>query len=335
MGPKCGSEYDDGTKPCAGPDYLRSDCLAECINTRIEEKCGCGLGFSPSVSRQCDLDDETCVNPIFDPADGQLRHKDGRICMEVCGMPCDEVAYEMQLSTADYPAKFESKVVRKAYSACYAEMSELLEEDFGSQCAQSGKVKTQSGKRLLAGNVILERKSEKKIVEIFNSDETIRQLSANVSANTTTRQGCKCKEVWTASGLGTCSNYCCNLDNDANGDWCLVEDEVCQGDNWGYCGEALEYEYEALIDLPASPSDNDINNFNGTTLGCACQQEWRFFGMSCLNYCCDPDNTGYDWCIVEDENCQGTNWGQCGTKEEECAPGCPVSWINDFLRSSM
>ena len=55
----------------------------------------------------------------------------------------------------------------------------------------------------------------------------------------TTESGCACLESWTHSSYEPCSDYCCNPDDDAGGEWCFVEDEECQGANWGYCAPAL------------------------------------------------------------------------------------------------
>jgi hypothetical protein len=60
-----------------------------------------------------------------------------------------------------------------------------------------------------------------------------------------TAQGCACQNGWQANG-GTCESYCCNPDDDARGDWCLVADHDGQGAirdetdraAWGYCAPA-------------------------------------------------------------------------------------------------
>lgn len=36
-------------------------------------------------------------------------------------------------------------------------------------------------------------------------------------------------------GVGTCSESCCNLDNDPFGEWCMVDDIQCEDSDWGYC----------------------------------------------------------------------------------------------------
>lgn len=41
----------------------------------------------------------------------------------------------MALSLADYPAKYESRVLRKAYAACYNEKAQLFINDFAAECA--------------------------------------------------------------------------------------------------------------------------------------------------------------------------------------------------------
>eukprot|EP00930_Biecheleria_cincta_P042294 TRINITY_DN290_c0_g1_i1.p1 TRINITY_DN290_c0_g1~~TRINITY_DN290_c0_g1_i1.p1 ORF type:complete len:341 (+),score=73.07 TRINITY_DN290_c0_g1_i1:114-1136(+) len=67
------------------------------------------------------------------------------------------------------------------------------------------------------------------------------QAAAASAASASVRQtpkGCKCLKEWSLSGT-PCDDYCCNPDQ-AEGPWCFVEDEACQGDSWGYCvGQAL------------------------------------------------------------------------------------------------
>jgi len=55
-----------------------------------------------------------------------------------------------------------------------------------------------------------------------------------------TTEGCSCKQQWTdVMEVGaqeiTVSDYCANPDNDEKGEWCMVQDETCQGEKWGYC----------------------------------------------------------------------------------------------------
>jgi len=57
-----------------------------------------------------------------------------------------------------------------------------------------------------------------------------------------------------------------------------------------------------------------------TKKGCECKQTWQFEGQTCSDYCCNPDNEPGDWCFVEDESCQGSNWGHC--KESVPQPAC-------------
>jgi len=50
-----------------------------------------------------------------------------------------------------------------------------------------------------------------------------------------TKDGCVCKHNWQTSA-GKCGRYCCNVDNDPGGDWCLTRETSCvRGRNWGYC----------------------------------------------------------------------------------------------------
>jgi hypothetical protein len=49
-----------------------------------------------------------------------------------------------------------------------------------------------------------------------------------------TKKGCPCKQSWSYQSKQIW-NYCGNPDSDAAGEWCLVSDKRCQGQNWGYC----------------------------------------------------------------------------------------------------
>jgi len=79
-------------------------------------------------------------------------------------------------------------------------------------------------------------------------------LVSNVTTTTTTstvytgpasKKGCKCMMTWSMTGYAACTTGCCNVDKDAGGNWCFVEDQVCEGRNWGYC---------SLISAPATTS---------------------------------------------------------------------------------
>jgi subtilisin-like proprotein convertase family protein len=53
-----------------------------------------------------------------------------------------------------------------------------------------------------------------------------------------TTGGCACLPAWTANSV-SCTESCCNPDNDPKGDWCFLADSSCpgaqQGGDWGYC----------------------------------------------------------------------------------------------------
>lgn len=56
-----------------------------------------------------------------------------------------------------------------------------------------------------------------------------------------TWSGCPCMRRWRLIGFESVQviEYCGNPDNDLGGDWCFVEDAVCQPQmNWGYCAPA-------------------------------------------------------------------------------------------------
>merc|ERR1712217_866468 len=101
-----------------------------------------------------------------------------------------------------------------------------------------------------------------------------------------TTKGCACKKEWTGYGK-TISDYCGNPDNDANGEWCYVVDEKCQGNNFGYCAEPL--------------------GARKTTKGCFCEKVWSLDGkenQKVTEYCGNPDNdAGGEWCFVKDKTC--------------------------------
>jgi len=58
--------------------------------------------------------------------------------------------------------------------------------------------------------------------------------SQTVAKKGLTKSGCACKKVWTHSGQ-TFNDYCGNPDQDAGGEWCMVQSRSCQSSTWGYC----------------------------------------------------------------------------------------------------
>merc|ERR1712232_1320070 len=54
-----------------------------------------------------------------------------------------------------------------------------------------------------------------------------------------TRNKCRCLKTWEEEGvLPKCEDYCCNPDADPDGDWCFVENNMCEDSDWGYCEPA-------------------------------------------------------------------------------------------------
>jgi len=49
-----------------------------------------------------------------------------------------------------------------------------------------------------------------------------------------TYAGCTCKKDWRMDDM-ICSHTCCNPDDDPVGKWCMVESEMCEDADWGYC----------------------------------------------------------------------------------------------------
>lgn len=53
---------------------------------------------------------------------------------------------------------------------------------------------------------------------------------------------------------------------------------------------------------------------------CVCSQAW--WGDACGSYCCNPDSDPLGaWCIVVDEQCEGSDWGYCRPLTSSF-PGC-------------
>eukprot|EP00931_Biecheleriopsis_adriatica_P036279 TRINITY_DN20902_c0_g1_i3.p1 TRINITY_DN20902_c0_g1~~TRINITY_DN20902_c0_g1_i3.p1 ORF type:complete len:755 (+),score=116.15 TRINITY_DN20902_c0_g1_i3:91-2355(+) len=56
-----------------------------------------------------------------------------------------------------------------------------------------------------------------------------------------TVEGCACVQIWKLTGADRpCLEYCCNPDNYSEGDWCIVVNNTCQGNNWGLCQAATQ-----------------------------------------------------------------------------------------------
>jgi len=83
-----------------------------------------------------------------------------------------------------------------------------------------------------------------------------------VSVRATTR-GCACKHGWTLAGNERCRDYCCNPDDDAGGEWCFVDDELCQEAGWGHCapeGTEIEHGYRpGFPDMVAAHSEPGVS----------------------------------------------------------------------------
>lgn len=123
-----------------------------------------------------------------------------------------------------------------------------------------------------------------------------------------TVEGCTCLKSWSLENASnsTCEDYCCNPDDDPNGDWCFVVDEQCEGGNYGTCESASS---------PVAPQPTPSGGHaRYTKENCECQEVWTLEGggQLCDHSCCNPDDdAGGDWCFVISEDCQGTNYGYC------------------------
>eukprot|EP00928_Gymnodinium_smaydae_P007264 TRINITY_DN1261_c0_g1_i3.p1 TRINITY_DN1261_c0_g1~~TRINITY_DN1261_c0_g1_i3.p1 ORF type:complete len:885 (-),score=117.67 TRINITY_DN1261_c0_g1_i3:181-2835(-) len=71
-----------------------------------------------------------------------------------------------------------------------------------------------------------------------------------------TVNGCECMKEWDYKG-GSCTNYCCNPDNDPNGAWCFVTRaarSTCQNSNWGTCSGSSPVPNRTPSPTPSPPT---------------------------------------------------------------------------------
>lgn len=127
-----------------------------------------------------------------------------------------------------------------------------------------------------------------------------------------TTKGCACGNNWQHQKFPSnpCTTFCCNPDSDPNGVWCIVEDQSCEHNTWGYCAESTPAAAPTPSPMPPAAAGGRL-----TEAGCACKNQWQLSGTSqvCSSFCCnlDADPNG-EMCAVEDPSCQGgATWGYC------------------------
>ena len=178
-------------------------------------------------------------------------------------------------------------------------------------------------------------------------DETCQSSNWGYCAPVT-EQGCECQQSWSFAG-STCSSYCCNPDNDVRGDWCYVIQEACQGTFYGYCRTTSTTTSATLETTIATagrltregcrcpgPSCHSRNRksqlpcMQHAIAWCQGRTTWTLSGYSdspCTASCCNPNGFESEWCFVEDETCQQSNWGFC-TPVTKQGCECQQSWTH-------
>ena len=80
--------------------YSLNACKEICeASTQIKE-CGCSSYWLPSLNanRTCDVEDAECTEQISD-----YRINENLTCLKQCNLPCNEVKYEFDISSSDFP----------------------------------------------------------------------------------------------------------------------------------------------------------------------------------------------------------------------------------------
>eukprot|EP00929_Paragymnodinium_shiwhaense_P117900 TRINITY_DN8938_c0_g1_i2.p1 TRINITY_DN8938_c0_g1~~TRINITY_DN8938_c0_g1_i2.p1 ORF type:complete len:776 (+),score=161.14 TRINITY_DN8938_c0_g1_i2:77-2404(+) len=77
---------------------------------------------------------------------------------------------------------------------------------------------------------------------------------------------------------------------------------------------ATQAEEDALLDSCLESCEN-CPDARLTEDGCVCSKEWQMVGSDdmTMNYCGDPDGSGYDWCFKADPQCGTKDWGKCAS----------------------
>ncbi|CAK0868355.1 unnamed protein product [Prorocentrum cordatum] len=129
---------------------------------------------------------------------------------------------------------------------------------------------------------------------------------------------CLCKASWEQGGV-TCSDGCCNLDDDEWGDYCYVEDPECEDFEWGYCRPETMTR-PGCTDYPPGWSDSDgdecysyeFNEFCTASggYGAGWDQSWGTFGSFTIG--------GYD-ASTACCSCGGGSGTNQGYNDNRCA----------------
>jgi len=137
-----------------------------------------------------------------------------------------------------------------------------------------------------------------------------------------TKEGeCECKREWWYRGEH-CADYCCNPDNDPQGEWCFTSGTCSQG-AWGLCAQPVIPEsgsmgggmVESSVDTTSDQTAIEVTRT--TKQGqCQCQKEWWYQGVHCTDSCCNPDNdSGGDWCFTVTP-CEHGMWDFCAPENQ-------------------
>lgn len=125
-------------------------------------------------------------------------------------------------------------------------------------------------------------------------------VTGSVVNGRVTRNKCRCLKSWEEEGVEPkCEDYCCNPDSDPDGEWCFVEDYMCEDSDWGYCE-------------PASP---------GATSAAS--------GSTCIS--------SVGWQDVEGDDCSTYEEQLWCTKDGKSGVGWHEEWgtLKDFKSESM
>eukprot|EP00929_Paragymnodinium_shiwhaense_P117899 TRINITY_DN8938_c0_g1_i1.p1 TRINITY_DN8938_c0_g1~~TRINITY_DN8938_c0_g1_i1.p1 ORF type:complete len:895 (+),score=169.47 TRINITY_DN8938_c0_g1_i1:77-2761(+) len=88
---------------------------------------------------------------------------------------------------------------------------------------------------------------------------------------------------------------------------------------------ATQAEEDALLDSCLESCEN-CPDARLTEDGCVCSKEWQMVGSDdmTMNYCGDPDGSGYDWCFKADPQCGTKDWGKCASVTPTATTATPT-----------
>eukprot|EP00746_Dinoflagellata_sp_MGD_P119914 gnl/MRDRNA2_/MRDRNA2_55649_c0_seq1.p1 gnl/MRDRNA2_/MRDRNA2_55649_c0~~gnl/MRDRNA2_/MRDRNA2_55649_c0_seq1.p1 ORF type:complete len:1420 (-),score=195.60 gnl/MRDRNA2_/MRDRNA2_55649_c0_seq1:47-4306(-) len=129
--------------------------------------------------------------------------------------------------------------------------------------------------------------------------ENKRRVDVTPEPHQRTLKGCKCQKAWVAAYLEPYNRS--NLE-----DLRSLEDV---GD-WPHhrCAENIELYPEFLDDPPLDAGGNVVHCYT-SPIYLTTDEPFKY---QATGYCGSPDQDPVPWCYVEDQSCQGENWGYCG-----------------------